>query len=191
MSKKEAEQTGPPKWIYQVVGTTQSIANVLEFRRISHTGCIRAIGSHTITIPLEGYEPIRVLTQDNHRTTFRLAKDLPLPNTKPFLYWILGPSFISDLQWDPGNWHWQQTNNMGDVPFFGYSSKRGYQNAKKPHSPPGIIDFIQRLSLRNSTTVQIVARIWHNARPRKVGALIWLTFNRGLLVGTWLQTMGL
>jgi hypothetical protein len=80
ISKKEAGQTGPPEWIYQVVGTTQSTANVSEFRRISHTGRIQATGSHTITIPLEGYEPIRVLAQDSHETTFRLAKDLPLPN---------------------------------------------------------------------------------------------------------------
>ncbi len=33
--------------------------------------------------------------------------------------------------------------------------------------------------------------MWHNARLRKVGALIWLTLNRGLPVGTWLQIMGL
>jgi hypothetical protein len=126
ISKKEAGQTGPPEWVYQVVGTTQNTANVSEFRRISHTGRIQATDSHTITIPLEGYEPIRVLVQDNHRTTFRLAKDLPLPGKKPLLDWILGSGFISDLQWDPGNWHWQQTRNMGDAPFFGYSSKRGY-----------------------------------------------------------------
>jgi hypothetical protein len=168
------------------MGTTQSTANVSEFRKISHTGRIRATGSHTITIPLEGYEPVRVLTQDSHCTTFRLAKDLPLPGMKPFLYWILGPGFISNLQWDPGDWHWQQTSNMGDAPFFGYSSKRGYQNTRKPHRPPGIIDFIQRPGLQNSMTVQIVAKIWHNARPHKVGALIWLTLNRGLPVGTWL-----
>ncbi|CAK9870534.1 unnamed protein product, partial [Sphagnum jensenii] len=104
---------------------------------------------------------------------------------------ILGSSFISDLNWDPGDWHWQQTHNMVDAPFFGYSSKRGYQNARKPQRPPGIINFIQNLNLRNSTTAQVVARIWHNARPCKVGVLIWLTFNKGLPVGTWLQTMGL
>jgi hypothetical protein len=80
---------------------------------------------------------------------------------------------------------------MGDAPFFGYSSKKGYQNARKPHQPPGIIEFIQRLNLRNSTIAQIVARIWHNARPRKVGALIWLTLNKRLPMGTWFQTMGL
>jgi hypothetical protein len=191
ISKKEAGQTGPPEWVYQVVGTNQSTANVSESRRIFHTGCIQATSSHIITIPLEGYEPVRVFAQDNHRTTFRLAKDLPIPGKKPLLYWILGFGFISDLQWDPGDWHWQQTHNMGDAPFFGYSSKRGYQNARKPHRPPGIIEFIQRLNLRNSTIAQIVARIWHNARPRKVGALIWLTLNKGLPMGTWFQTMGL
>jgi hypothetical protein len=155
-------QTNPPEWIYQVVGTNQSTANVSKFRRISHMGCIQATGSHIITIPLEGYEPVRVLAQDNHHTTFKLAKYLPIPGKKPLFYWILD-----------------------------YSSKRGYQNARKPHRPPGIIEFIQRLNLRNSTIAQIIARIWHNARPRKVGALIWLTLNKGLPMGTWLQTMGL
>jgi len=103
ISKREVGQTGPPEWIYQVMGTTQSTANVSEFRRISHTGRNQATGSHTITIPLEGYELVKVLAQDNHRTTLRLAKDLPLPGKKPFFYLILGSGFISDLQWDPGD----------------------------------------------------------------------------------------
>ncbi|CAK9870185.1 unnamed protein product [Sphagnum jensenii] len=60
----------------------------------------------------------------------------PPSSKKPLLYWILGFGFISDLQWDLGNWHWQQTHNMGDALFFSYSSKRGYQNARKPHHPP-------------------------------------------------------
>jgi hypothetical protein len=190
ISKKEGDRAGPPEWVYQVVESTRNTANVSEFKRISHTGRIQATGSRTITISLEGYEPVRILAQDNHRATLKLAKDLPLPGKKPLLYWILGPGFISDLKWDPGDWHWQRTRKMGDVPFFGYSSKRGYQNARKPHHPPGIIDFIQGLNLQNSTTAQVVARIWHNARPCKVGALIWMTLNRGLPVGTWLQTMG-
>jgi hypothetical protein len=75
---------------------------------------------------------------------------------------------------------------MGDAPFFGYSSKRGYQNARKKHHYPNIITFIQDLDLHNSTVAQIVTRMWHNARPRKVGTLTWLTLNNGLPVGTWL-----
>jgi hypothetical protein len=86
ISKKEVGQTGPPEWVYQVVRTTQSTANMSKFRRISHTGRIQATGSHIITIPLEGYEPVRVLAQDNHRTTLRLAKDIPLPDKNPLLY---------------------------------------------------------------------------------------------------------
>jgi hypothetical protein len=38
---------------------------------------------------------------------------------------------------------------------------------------------------------QVITRIWYNARPRKVGTLIWLTLNKGLPVGTWLQIMGI
>ncbi len=56
---------------------------------------------------------------------------------------------------------------------------------------PSISSFIQRLNLRTSTVAQVIARLWHNARPRKVGALTWLTLNNGLPVGTWLQKMGI
>ncbi len=78
---------------------------------------------------------------------------------------------------------------MGDSPFFGYSAKRGYQNARKPTHSVNICSFIQRLNLQNSTVMQVMARIWHNARPRKVGTFIWFTLNWGLPVGTWLQCM--
>jgi hypothetical protein len=56
---------------------------------------------------------------------------------------------------------------------------------------PGIITFINNLNLKNSSISQVVARIWHNSRPRKVGTLIWLTFNQGLPTRTWLQVMGI
>jgi hypothetical protein len=54
-----------------------------------------------------------------------------------------------------------------------------------------MISFIQGLNLRNTTTQQAIARIWHNSRLRKVGTLIWLTLNQGLPVGSWLQLMGI
>jgi hypothetical protein len=37
---------------------------------------------------------------------------------------------------------------------------------------PNMLFFIKDLNLKNSTTSQVIARIWHNARPRKVGTLI-------------------
>ncbi len=80
---------------------------------------------------------------------------------------------------------------MGDSPFFGYFTKRGYWNARKPTQSANIYSFIQRLNLQNCTITQVMAKIWHNARPWKVGTLIWLTLNRGLLVGTWLECIGI
>jgi hypothetical protein len=91
----------------------------------------------------------------------------------------------------PGEWHWQASHPLGDAPFFGYTAKRGYKNARRTTHTPNILTFIQGLNLRNSTTPQVIARIWHNARPRKVGKLIWLIFNQGLPMGTWLQLMGI
>jgi hypothetical protein len=79
---------------------------------------------------------------------------------------------------------------MANAPFFGYSAKKGYRNAKGSSHTLGIQSFIQQLNLRNSIVLQVIARMWHNSRPRKVGTLIWLTLNRGLPVGTWLQQMG-
>jgi hypothetical protein len=191
VSKKEADRTTPPEWVYHITDTNRTTASAKEFRRLSNAGRVQATSSHCTIIPLEGYKPVRVLAQDGHGTTLRLAKDLPPPGKKPPIYWIFETGFISDLPWDPGDWHWQPTHNMGDAPFFGYSSKRGYQNARKKHHSPSIITFIQDLDLHNSTVAQIVARMWHNACPRKVGALTWLTLNNELPVGTWLQTMGI
>jgi hypothetical protein len=89
INKRDAGQAGPPEWIYQVVGITQSITNVLEFRRISHTGCIQATGSHTITIPLEGYEPVR----SSLRTT--TVQPSGWPKTSPSQ--VRNPSFTGSL----------------------------------------------------------------------------------------------
>jgi hypothetical protein len=120
----------------QVMLINLTTASAKEFRRSSSAGRVQATSSHCTTIPFEGYEPVRVLAQDGHGTTLRLAKDLLPPGKKPPIYWIFESGFISDLPWDPGDWHWQSMRNMGDAPFFGYSSKRGYQNAKKNITPP-------------------------------------------------------
>jgi len=31
----------------------------------------------------------------------------------------------------PGEWHWQTSPPFRDAPFFGYTAKRGYNNARK------------------------------------------------------------
>jgi hypothetical protein len=80
---------------------------------------------------------------------------------------------------------------LGDAPFFGYTAKRGYANIRKSNHKSSMKTFLDDLNLRNTSSAQMMARIWHNARPRKVGTLIWLILNKGLPVGSWLQQIGL
>ncbi len=47
-----------------------------------------------------------------------------------------------------------------------------------------MLTFMQGLNLWNSTPAQMTTQLWHNARPLKVGTLIWLTLNQGLPIGT-------
>jgi hypothetical protein len=151
VNKKEADRITSPEWVYQIIDITHTTANVKEFKKSSNAGRIQATNSHSITIPLEGYTPVRVLAQDGHGATLRLAKEVLRPGKKPPIYWIFESGFISDLPWDPGDWHWQQTDNMGDALFFGYSTKRRYRNARRKQHTPSIITFVQQLNFRNST----------------------------------------
>ncbi len=71
------------------------------------------------------------------------------------------------------------------------SQSRATETQGNPPRNANICSFIQRLKLLNSTIAQVMAKIWHNSQPQKVDTLIWFTLNRGLLIGTWLQCMGI
>jgi len=61
VSKKEADQTAPPEWVYQITDTNLTTASAKEFRKSSSAGQVQATSSHCTIIPFEGYEPVRVL----------------------------------------------------------------------------------------------------------------------------------
>ncbi len=170
---------------------TRDKASMLEFKRTTLAGRIQATTQQALTISTMNYHAIRVLSQEKPGATLKVAQDSPTPGKKPPLYWIFETGFIQDLPWDPGEWHWRSNPPLGDAPFFGYTAKRGYLNAQKTTLPSNMLTFLQGFNLRNTTSSQMITRLWHNARPRKVGTLIWLTFNQGLPVGTWLQIMGI
>ncbi len=164
---------------------------MIKFKKVAHNGRIQATTHQKITISTANLSPVRVLYQEGPGAALKVAKDWRHASKKPPTYWVFETGFIKDLSWDPGEWHWETFPHLGDAPFFGYTAKRGYNNARKKVHTPNLLAFIQNLNLQNSTTPQMIVRIWHNARPKKVGTLIWLTLNQGLPVGTWLQTMGI
>jgi len=97
VSKKDAGQITSPKWVYQITYVTHTTASAKEFKKSSGAGRIQATSSHSTTIPLEGYTPVRVLAQEGHGATLKLTKDILPPGKKPPIYWIFESGFISDL----------------------------------------------------------------------------------------------
>jgi hypothetical protein len=100
-----------------------------------------------------------VLSQENPRATFKVARDPSAPRKKALLYWIYDIGFIQNLPWDSGEWHWQPSPPLGDAPFFGYSAKRGYTNIRKSMHALSMATFLKSLNLRNTSMAQLKARI--------------------------------
>jgi hypothetical protein len=181
----------PLEWIYFVLDATPNQARVIELKKMAPNGRIQASTNQVITIATDSFLQVRILSQESSKSGLRIAKELKTPSKKTPIFWIFETGFIQDHPWDPGEWHWESSPPLGDAPFFGYTAKRGYTNARNLTRPPHMLTFIQGLDLRNTIAQQAIARIWHNSRPKKVGTLIWLTLNHGLPVGSWLQIMGI
>jgi hypothetical protein len=60
VSKREAHRNVSLEWVYQITEATQTMASTREFRKSSPASCIQATSTQNISIPLEGYEPVRV-----------------------------------------------------------------------------------------------------------------------------------
>jgi hypothetical protein len=80
-------------------------AKVLEFQKLTLDGRIQATFQQVHTISTANYCMVRVLHQEKHGATLKVARDPPAPGKKTFLYWIFETGFIRDLPWDPGEWH--------------------------------------------------------------------------------------
>ncbi len=161
-----APSTGNPlDWVYLVLELTRDKASVIEFKKTTFNGRIQAATQQALTISTANYRVIRILSQEKPGATLKVARELPTPSKKPPLYWIFETWSIHDLPWDPGEWHWRTNPPMGDAPFFGYTAKRGYLNARKTTHSSSMLTFLQGLNLRNTTSSQMIARLWHNARP--------------------------
>jgi hypothetical protein len=82
VGKREPDLTAPPTWVYQITETNHVTANAKEYKRTSSAGRIQATSPHDVTISLEGYRPVRVLTQEGYGATLKIAKDIPPPGKK-------------------------------------------------------------------------------------------------------------
>ncbi|CAK9878017.1 unnamed protein product [Sphagnum jensenii] len=74
----------PLDWIYFVLESDQSKANVIEFQKNTPSGRIQALTHQVPTLSTANYRPIRVLSQERSESTLKVTKDPPAPGKKPF-----------------------------------------------------------------------------------------------------------
>ncbi len=141
VSKKEADQIVLPEWVYKITNTNLTTANAKEFKKSSDTGRVQATSAHNTTIPLEGYEPVRVLAQDGLGTTLKLAKDLLQPGKKPPIYWIFESGFISGPKDAKGTLR-------ACIPSKESCSRRGKLRRRWAWPPGRLLDPLARIGLR-------------------------------------------
>ncbi len=120
---------------------------MIEYKSIVPNGRIQATTHQVISLSTANYRPVRVLSQERSGATYKIARDPPTPGKKPPLFWIFEIRFVQDLPWDPREWHWQASPPLGDAPFFGYTAKRGYKNARKTAHTSNMLAFIQGRNL--------------------------------------------
>jgi hypothetical protein len=142
ISKPDPNMSTSPDWIYYVLEPHRGTTKVIEFKKITSSGIIKATTHAAITLSTKGYRPVRILSQDKHGSTLKVARDAPILGKNPLTFWIFETGFIQKLPWDPGEWHWQATPPLGDSPFFGYTTKRGYRNAQTSTHTPAMNTFI-------------------------------------------------
>jgi len=93
------------EWVYYVMDSLPDKVLALEFRRTSVSGQLRATSYQIHSLLHHNLSSVRVLSQERHNASLKVAKDPPFVNQKNTTFWIFESGFIENLPWDPGEWH--------------------------------------------------------------------------------------
>jgi hypothetical protein len=94
ISKPDPSLCTSPDWIYYVLEPHRGTAKAIEFKKITSSGLIQATTHMVITLSTKGYRPVRILSQDKHGSTLKVARDTPTPGKSLLIYWIFETRFI-------------------------------------------------------------------------------------------------
>jgi hypothetical protein len=86
ISKPDPSLCTSPDWIYYVLEPHRGTAKAIEFKKITPSGLIQATTHTTITFSTKGYRLVRILSQDKHGSTLKVARDAPTPGKNPLIY---------------------------------------------------------------------------------------------------------
>jgi hypothetical protein len=101
--------------------------------------------------------------------------------------WFMG--LTKDLQFDPGEWRW--ASNEGEVPFFNYTAKIGYQVGMcgKSHDSR-LHEKCRSLNLSGTETQAAISLIWDENKPAKLQFFAWQVALGGLYTGSHARYLG-
>ena len=106
--------------------------------------------------------------------------------------WVWGNEWITNLEWDPREWHWRRAGILLATSVMNYTTKRGYRIAMQQNTQQMPLDQkLEQEGYNSKTRAKFFNRIWHPYLPRKVSSMQWLILTEGLPVGAWRERIGL
>ena len=118
--------------------------------------------------------------------------DPMVEHTQDWRFWIWEGRPLSEVEWDPKEWHWPPLDiSENPIPFFSYNARTGRQalGALQRRIPTQA----QRWYAQGISLVFLRSfwkTLWASWRPRKISYFLWMVAHKGLPVGSWLRQMG-
>jgi hypothetical protein len=122
-------------------------------------------------------------------TTSGDLKETQLNPNREYIHpvWLLG--LTKELQFDPGEWRW--TSNEGEVPFFNYTAKIGYQAGMRGKSNESRLhEKCRQLNLLDNEIQAAINLIWDENKPAKLQFFAWQVASGGLYTGSRAKYLG-
>ena len=145
---------------------------------------------HNLPCPTELMGEVRVICSAGPRCT--IMDFNPRTTLDEQTLWFWGGEWIQNLGWDPKEWQWRIIGVLPETNILNYTTKRGYRTALRQNNHQMRVDAeLEAAGFNSKTREKNFNRIWHPYLPRKVSAMQWLILTEGLLVGAWLERIGL
>ena len=142
-------------------------------------------------VPARPMREVRVLRCGGNKRA--VLEYNPQDETEPDqTLWLWGKDWISNLEWDPREWHWRRAGILPVTSVMNYTTKRGYRIAMQQNTQPMPLDQkLEQEGYNSKARAKFFNRIWHPYLPRKVSSMQWLILTEGLPVGAWREKIGL
>ena len=184
-----SNQPERPSTAYHIIENKENpgLLQALVFSIPTSRNRLTQQGEKPIAVPDRNLNFIRVVQWSKLKKGFMsINPKKPVPDTDTV--WLYEDGYVTDLPWDPGEWHWRKIGHLQESPFYAYSARRGYvqgiQCLKKRTTADSSL---QEQGFHEIERKQIFSFLWHKTRPKNLNTFLWLSMSKGLATGDWLE----